>query len=110
MMSVDNCSKLETHKGIKKRNNDLEQLFAELKFNKKKPKYNYHSGLVAGMLVNDLTIIKPLLDSNKKLDQDLLQKMLERVIPKTRGLVEDYNWKLYNLNQLVLQFFGEDES
>jgi len=107
-MSVENYSKLETYKGIKKRNNGLEKIFAELKFNKKKPKYNYHSGLVAGMLVNDLTIAKPLLESGKKLDEDLLQKMFERIIPKAKGLVEDFNWNMFDLNQLAEQFFGDE--
>jgi len=109
-MSVDNYSKLETYKRIKKRNTGLEQIFAELKFNKKKPKYNYHSGLVAGMLVNDLTIAKPILENGNKKDLDLIQKIFERLVPKARGLVEDYNWNLDDLNNLAEQFFGYDDS
>jgi len=91
---------------MKKKKQGLEQFFAELKFNKKKPKYHYWSGVIAGMLVRDLTILEPILAANRKIDENLSEKILAQIIPKAKTLVEDYNWNMHDLNQLADQFFG----
>lgn len=98
---------VDTFKGLKKRDTSLENLFAELEFNKKKPKYNYHSGLLAGMLVNDLSILQPILKAGKP-EKDLAVKILERVVPKAQGLVKDFNWNMSDLTNLAEQFFGDE--
>lgn len=108
-MSVEKYTKLETFKGIKKKTNAIEQVFLDLKFNKKKPKYNYYSGLVAGMMVRDLTIMKPIIESKKSIDNHILQIMFEHLSQTAKGLVEDFNWNLFDLTQLAHQFFGEEE-
>lgn len=106
-MSVENYTKLETYKGIKKRDNGLENIFAELKFNKKKPKYNYNSGMVAGMMVKTMTWLKPFLESKEK-NENPIQNITEQIIELAKGLVNDYNWNMYDLNQLAYQFFGDE--
>lgn len=103
-MSIDTSTKIRPFSSIKKRNAFIDMFFVELKYNSKKPKYNYHSGLVAGMLVNDLAIIKPILEAGS-IEKDLLKTMLQRLIPKAKGLVEDYNWKCSDLDNLLEQFF-----
>ena len=106
-MSIESYTKIETFKGIEVRNSKLEKLFAQLKFNKKKPKYNYLSGLIAGMMVDKMTMLKPILEAQNKKDIDLIQVLLEGLIPMAKGLVEDYNWNMGNLEDLTDQFFGE---
>lgn len=107
-MSVDNVRSLKTYKAISKRNDGLESLFVNLTFNKKVPKYNYHSGLIAGMLVNNLVILQPILKANQKIDGDLAKKILQQIIPLAQSLAKDYNWKMNDLNNLAQQFFGDD--
>jgi len=92
---------------IQKKQQGLEQVFAKLKFNKKKPKYNYHAGLVAGMLVNQLKYLKPLMESKADYT-DVIPKMLEQLVDGSKILVESYNWNLGDLNNLAEQFFGDD--
>ena len=75
-MSVEKFSKIETFKGIKKKNEGVQQFFLQLKFNKKRPKYDYHSGLVAGMLVDKLSIAKPIIESGDKINEDMLKHSL----------------------------------
>jgi len=108
-MSVEKYTKLETYKGLKKKENGLGNIFAQLKFNKKKPKYNYHSGLVAGMVINTLTTTRPIIEANQKKDQDLLKVIFQNLMPMIEGLVKDYNWKMDDLNNLTQQFFGDQE-
>lgn len=108
-MSVEKFTKLETYKGVKKRKAGLEQFFVDLKFNKKKPKYNYHSGLVAGMLVDNLTILRPILEHGGKVDEDLGKKILEKLVPMAESLVTTFNWNMFDLNMLAEQFFGDQE-
>jgi len=105
-MSVETSKKLQTYKGIKKVSFDIEKIFLDLKFNKKHPKYNYHSGLVAGMMINDFSILQPIVEG-KVMDKEIGIKMLERVVPKAKSLVEDFNWKLDDLTNLMQQFFGD---
>ncbi len=105
-MSVETSKKLKLFTGVKKKSSGLEQLFAELKENKKKPKYNYSSGLVAGMLIDKLLILQPILKANKKIDENLSKKILEQIIPLAKALVEDYNWNLEHLVDLQDQFFN----
>lgn len=107
-MSIEKFTKLEPYKGIQKKSDGLEKIFAELKYNKKKPKYNYHSGLVAGMIINTLTTTRPIIEANKKQDRDLLQHIFENMMPMIQGLVKDYNWNLLDLNNLTEQFFGSE--
>ena len=106
-MSIESFKKLETYKGMKKLESNLEKLFVELKYNNKRAKYNYHAGLVAGMLVRDLTIIEPIIKEGEPLDKELGMKIFEQLIPKARSLVEDFNWKLEDLKNLISQFFGD---
>ncbi len=110
-MSTENYTKLVTYKGIKKRDNSLENIFAELKFNKKKPKYNYNSGMVAGMMVKSMTWLKPFLESKEiqQRNNDAIKNITEQLIELARGLVNDYNWNMYDLNQLAYQFFGDED-
>jgi len=108
-MSIEKFTKLETYKGIKTKSDGIKQIFLELKFNKKAPKYNYHAGLVAGMLIDKLTILRPILESGKKIDADLGQKILSQLIPMAESLVQTYNWNMYDLTNLAEQFFGDDE-
>ena len=107
MIQLENYSQLETFKGIKKKNTNLEQIFAELKFNKKKPKYNYHSGLTAGLLIGNLADLQNALKNKDK--EKFLVLYLKQVAKGAKVLVESYNWNLYDLNQLAFQFFGDDE-
>ena len=107
-MSIEKFAKLETFKGISKKSSDIQQIFLNLKFNKKKPKYNYHSGLVAGMLVRDLTIIKPIIEAKNPVDNEVGTKILEHLLATSKGLVEDFNWNLEDLTNLAYQFFGDD--
>ena len=106
-MSVEKSNKIETYKGIKKRSGDLSDYFIDLKYNKKVPKYNYHSGLVAGMMVNYLTILEPLIKG--KSDKKIINDIIERIIPMAKSLVETYNWKLGDLTNLAQQFFGQED-
>ena len=108
-MSIENFTKIEPYKGIEKRNNGLQELFSKLKFNKKKAKYNYHSGLVAGMIVNNLAMLKPFVSSKESRDKTVVQKIIENILPMVRSLVESYNWKMDDLNNLTDEFFGDDE-
>lgn len=108
-MSIETPKKLETYRGIKVRESGLEKIFAELKYNKKKPIYNYHSGIYVGMLIDKLSIMQPILESDKKVDYDLGIKMIEQIIPLARSLVETYNWKLDNLKDMAEQVFGEEK-
>lgn len=108
-MSIETSKKLETYKGIKKKQEDIEQIFAELKFNKKKPKYNYHSGLIAGMMINNMVLLRPIIES-KKPDQEIVAKIMAQIVPMAKDLVENYNWNMGNLTDLAEQFFGEDKS
>ena len=105
-MNVDNYTTLETYKGIEKRTSGLGNIFAELKFNQKKPKYNYHSGLLAGMMVNNLVLLRPILKA--KGDQDIIEKILSQIIPMAQDLVSTYNWNLGDLTNLAEQFFGDE--
>jgi len=107
-MSIEKSNKLETYKGIKKRKNGLEEVFRKLQFNKKKPKHHYWSGLIAGILVRDLQFLQPLLESKNKRDKEPLDKILESVIRSASTLVDEYNWKMYDLNELANQFFSDD--
>ena len=107
-MSVEKYSKLEIYKGITKRTNEIKNIFGELKFNKKKPKYNYWSGFVAGVLVRDLQFLKPLLESKEKFDSESTNIIFESVIDSAKSLVTTYNWNMYDLNQLANQFFGDN--
>ena len=84
-------------------------MFLELKFNKKVPKYNYHSGLVAGMMVRDLTIMKPIIESKKPIDNHIGLIMFEHLGETAKALVEDFNWNLGDLTNLAEQFFGDQE-
>ena len=106
-MSIDTIKSLEPYKGIQKRSNGLDNVFADIKFNKKVPKYNYHSGLLAGMLVSDLIMLRPFVESKKPEDKDLMKLLLENLIPKAQSLANTYNWKLGDLSNLAQQFFGE---
>lgn len=108
-MSIENYSKLETYKGLKKKENDLEKFFVDLKFNNKKPKYNYQSGLTAGMMIQSLFFGRPVIEKGDKADQDVLNKIFGEIIELAKLLVENYNWKLENLNDLMEQVFGGDE-
>jgi len=107
-MSVEKYSKLETYKGIKNKFEGIEKFFFDLKFNKKNAKYDYHSGLVAGMMIRDLSILQPIIEQKKEIDKDLGAKILEQLMPKAKSLVEDYNWNLLDLENLIHQFFGEE--
>ena len=111
-MSVDKYPKLQTgirvSTSIQKKKQGIQQMFSELKFNKKKPKYNYHSGLVGGMLVNQLKYLKPLVESKQDFT-DIIPNMLESLVDGAKILVESYNWKLEDLNNLAEQFFGEHD-
>ena len=106
-MSVEKYTKLETYKGIKKKKDGLESLFAELKFNKKKPKYNYWSGFMAGMLIRNLQWLQPLLASTDELDNNVNKEIFKIVIDNAKTLVNDYNWNMHDLNELASQFFGD---
>lgn len=108
-MSIETPKKLETFKGIKKKNVGIQQFFIQLKFNKKRPKYDYNSGLVAGMLVDKLSIAKPIIESKDKINEDIAKKMFESIIPMAKTLVESYNWNLPDLTNLAEQFFGDEE-
>ena len=107
-MSVEKSNKLETYKGIKKRSNDLSDYFIDLKYNKKRPKYNYHAGLVAGMMVEQLTHLKPLMESKADYG-DTITIIVERLVKGAKILVESYNWKLGDLTNLAQQFFGQED-
>ncbi len=107
-MSVEKFTKIETYKGIKKRNDKLENIFVDLKFNKKKPIYNYHAGLVAGMMVEQLTHLKPLMESPADYEETV-KIILERLVGGAKILVKSYNWKLGDLNNLAFQFFGDND-
>jgi len=95
---------MDTFKGIEKRNSGLSEIFAELKENKKKPKYNYHSGLCAGLLLRDFSHLQLLVEA-----KDIPQNILETIIGEAKTLIESYNWKKVDLYNLLSQVFNEDE-
>lgn len=96
-------NKVETFKGIKTPNDKIDSIFVNLKENKRKPKYDYYSGLYAGLLLRDfshLVLLKTETPTN----------LLETIIGEARALVETYNWKRGNLYELLAQCFNEAES
>lgn len=109
-MSVDTFKQPDTYKGIEKVRDGLESFFFDIKFNKKKAKYNYHSGLIAGMMVNNMILLKPIIEQGDKADQDIIAKILNQIIPMATTLATDYNWNMDDLVNLTEQFFQEDES
>lgn len=108
-MSIETSKKLESYTGIKIRESGLEKVFAELKYNKKKPIYSYQSGIYVGMLIDKMSIMQPILESGEKIDKDLAMKMLEQIMPLVKTLVETYNWKLENLKDVAEQVFGDEK-
>jgi len=90
--------------GIKTKDNNISNWFLSLKFNKNEPIYNYHSGLVAGILTRDLAMIKPFIEEKK--EGIITEELLSSVFEDARVLVEDYNWKSWDLMNIINQFFG----
>ena len=108
-MSIDTYKGIDTAKGLKKKQFGLEQFFVDLKFNTKRARYIYSSGIIAGLLIDKLMIARPIIESGDKINEDIAKKMFEQIVPLAKSLVEDYNWKMLDLNNLAYQFFGEED-
>ena len=102
---------IDVNKSLKVRDDSLSKWFAEIKFNKKKAKYNYHSGLLAGMMVNNMVMLKSVVEQKNptKETKEIAERILSDIIPMAKQLAEKYNWKMPDLENLAYQFFGDDE-
>ena len=100
LSKIEPSTKIVTSKSIKKSNSGF-SIFDDIKENSKKPKYNYHSGLTAGMLLRDFSIVMTL-------KKECPTNMLETVSGLAKLLIEEHNWKKKDLYQLLEQCFGEN--
>lgn len=109
MTDIENFAGIEPFKGIKSKQSAIGSAFAALKFNNKKPKYNYISGMLAGIIVSKAAMLKGCLEGGDKIEtSETLQQILYDIIDGGRQLAETYNWNLFDLENLINEFFGKD--
>lgn len=95
----------ENKKKIK--SNLFETVYKELKFNKKKPKYNFHSGMITGILLDQMSILQVLWLKNPKTEK--IQSSMNHIIYCAQTLTRDYDWNMYDIDQAMSRYFGGEK-
>lgn len=97
---IEAFTKVETFKKLQKSSTYFDNIFSKLLENTKTPKYNYHAGLCAGLLLRDFSIMLTL-------KKDTPKETVETIMDESKTLVETYNWKKTDLYNLLSQVFKE---
>lgn len=86
----------------------LTNYYETLQFNNKKPKYNFGSGLMCGMMLSNIAMIKGHWEGCSGKPSDVTNKLIESLLLSIRDtafyLVERYNWKKEDLVNIETEF------
>jgi len=108
-MSVKRTTTVKEFTSVAVADRSISGFYKSLQFNKKKPKYNYLSGIVTGIIVSAVAQLKGMEEGGEKKTDKTYQRIQKIVTDSVEQLVTTYNWNMNDLRNLNEEFFGGDD-